>query len=284
VLAVKALLVSLCVLALVVAASALRRLDLYESAFGATRARLLAGAIEVEVAVVLLLVLVAGVRWSGTWLPRAVAASAALMLLGIAVVDADALVARRNVERFADSGRIDTAYLSRLSADAVPALDRLPEPQRFLRLRRIAAALAEDDGGWASAKPGPGPGPVDPRGPPGCSAVADPRGDLCGTARAGSATSKPGRRRTSPDVQRRGSRARASPATSEGARGSRRVTVARIVSGADGRAPGQSATSEEAGAGHAHGRSDLSGASTGRRAAPLRPKTCRATARRDGAA
>jgi hypothetical protein len=145
------LLGALCVMAVVVAGSALHRLSLYEAEFGATRARLLAGAVEVWLAVLLVLVLVAGVRWSGRWLPRATVATAALALLALAGVNADALVAQRNVDRFVESGRIDVGYVSGLSADAVPVLDRLPEPQRSCALRRVDRRLGADADGWAGA-------------------------------------------------------------------------------------------------------------------------------------
>lgn len=144
-------------LTLVVAASALVRLHLYEQAFGATSARLFAAAAVVELVVVLLLVAAAGVRWPApTWpgaaLPRAVAASAGLVLLALAVVDADELVARRDVDRFLAGEAVDTTYLGGLSADAVPALDRLPEPQRSCALAPVAERLARTgDDGWAGS-------------------------------------------------------------------------------------------------------------------------------------
>lgn len=144
-------------LTLAVAASALTRLRLYEQAFGATSARLLAAAVVVELVVVLLLVAAAGTRWPGRGplgrsLPRLVAASAGLVLLALAVVDADGMVASRNVDRALAGAQVDTAYLGELSADAVPALDRLPEPQRSCALTPVAQRLAETaDDGWAGA-------------------------------------------------------------------------------------------------------------------------------------
>jgi hypothetical protein len=80
-LVVRAALGLLLALTLAVAASALARLHLYEQAYGATRARLLAAAVEAWLVVVLLLVAWAGARWPGArWsldaLPRAVAATA----------------------------------------------------------------------------------------------------------------------------------------------------------------------------------------------------------------
>ena len=38
------------------------------------------------------------------------------------------------MQRYAETGRIDLDYLRGLSADAVPALDRLPEPLRSCAL------------------------------------------------------------------------------------------------------------------------------------------------------
>ena len=146
---------ALVLLTLAVAASALARLRLYEQAFGATTARLFATAVVVWLVVVLLLVALAGARWParswpGTGLPRVVAASAGVVLLVLAAVDADALVAGRNVDRALAGREVDTAYLGGLSADAVEALDRLPEPQRSCALAPVAQRLAADDG-WAGA-------------------------------------------------------------------------------------------------------------------------------------
>ncbi len=139
---------TLCLLTLGVVGCALRRLGLYEHAFGMTRARLFAGVSEAWVGFVVVLGLVAGVRWRSGWLARAVPASAALVMLGLALVDPDAVVARSDVARFERTGAIDTGYLGRLSADAVAALDRLPEPQRSCALASIALRLDEQQGGW----------------------------------------------------------------------------------------------------------------------------------------
>ena len=154
--AVRAGLGLLLVLALAVAASALVRLRLYEQAYGATSARLFAAAVVVWLVVVLLLVAAAGAGWPGAGsarhLPRAVAASAGAVLLALAVVDADGLVASRNVDRALAGAQVDTAYLGGLSADAVPELDRLPEPQRSCALAPVAQRLADTaDRGWAGA-------------------------------------------------------------------------------------------------------------------------------------
>lgn len=119
----------LCLGTLGVVASALRRMDLYMEAFGLTRLRLFVVVVEVVLAVLLLLVMAAGVRWRGGWLPRAVVHVVAVAMLGLAVVNPDALIARHNTTPGLEIP-LDLAYLRGLSADAVPALDGLDEPLR----------------------------------------------------------------------------------------------------------------------------------------------------------
>lgn len=139
------LLGTLCLLALAVVVFALHRLHLYEVAFGFTRLRLFMNVFEGWLGLLLALVLLAGVRLRAAWLPGAVVATAAAALLGLAAINADGFVADRNVDRFAETGKIDVAYLQVLSADAVPAIDRLPEPVRSCALSGVSVA----DGGGA---------------------------------------------------------------------------------------------------------------------------------------
>lgn len=73
---VRSVLGTLCVLTLVVVASALRRMDLYVDAFGLTRLRISVAAVELWLGVVLVLILAAGV-FGARLLPRAIAVSAA---------------------------------------------------------------------------------------------------------------------------------------------------------------------------------------------------------------
>ena len=117
---------SLCLLTLVVVASALHRIDVYEQAYGFTELRLLVSVFESWLGLVVVLVVLAGIRLDGRWLPRAVVVTGAATLLGLAALNPDAFVAERNVERYAETGRADWAYLASLSADAVPALRELP--------------------------------------------------------------------------------------------------------------------------------------------------------------
>ncbi|MGQ5260616.1 DUF4153 domain-containing protein [Micromonospora sp. ZYX-F-536] len=148
-LVVRTLLGTLTVLSLVVVASALYRMQVYADAYGATRLRLVVATVELWLGLLFVLVGVAVVRLRADWLPRLVVGTAVLALLGLALVNPDRLIADRNVDRYLETGRLDVGYVSRLSADAVPALDRLPEPMRTCALREIAAELPRD-GLWAA--------------------------------------------------------------------------------------------------------------------------------------
>jgi hypothetical protein len=77
-----------------------------------------------------------------------VVAAAVLALLGLAGANPDRLIADRNVTRYQQIDRIDTAYLSGLSADAVPALDRLTGAKRDCVLGPIALDLEADPDDW----------------------------------------------------------------------------------------------------------------------------------------
>jgi hypothetical protein len=101
-------------------------MHVYEEAYGFTRLRLLVSVFEGWLGLVVLLVTAAGVRLDGRWLPRAAVLTAGAALLGLVVLNPDGYVAQRNVERYAETGKADWAYLAGLSADAVPALEALP--------------------------------------------------------------------------------------------------------------------------------------------------------------
>ncbi|NEB71231.1 DUF4173 domain-containing protein, partial [Streptomyces fulvissimus] len=145
---VRSVLGTLCVLTLVVVASALRRMDLYVDEYGLTRLRISVAAMELWLGVVLVLILAAGV-FGARFLPRAIAVSAAAAVLAFGLISPDAVVAQQNVQRFEDDRTsIDIDYLKDLSADAVPALDKLPEPQRSCALRVIQGELRGSDSPW----------------------------------------------------------------------------------------------------------------------------------------
>jgi hypothetical protein len=93
------------------------------------------GAIEIWIGIVLVAVSLAWLLRRTPMLPRAIVAAGALALLALGLAGPDAMAARWNVERFERTGKIDTLYVSGLSADAVPALNRLPEPYRSCALQ-----------------------------------------------------------------------------------------------------------------------------------------------------
>ncbi|WP_436847434.1 DUF4153 domain-containing protein [Streptomyces aureus] len=144
---VRGVLGTLCALALVVVASAVRRMDMYVEAYGLTRLRISVLAGELWLGLVIVLIMAAGV-WGARWLPRAVAASAAAGVLAFGLMSPDALIAEQNVQRYEHTGDFDLQYARDLSADAVPALDKLKEPMRSCVLNAIADDLGEDDAPW----------------------------------------------------------------------------------------------------------------------------------------
>jgi Domain of unknown function (DUF4153) len=146
----RVLLGALAALALVIVASALWRLGRYEQAYGWTRLRVLIGAVEIWLGLLFVLVLAAGVRLRAGWLPRAAAGTAVAGLLVVALASPDRFIADRNVDRYQRTGDIDLYYLSTLSADAVPALDRLPAGLRSCALNDLADQLAGQHDDWRS--------------------------------------------------------------------------------------------------------------------------------------
>jgi hypothetical protein len=146
----RALLAVLCALTIVVLVSALRRLLLYEDAFGLTRLRLFVEAFCLWLGGVFALVGLAGVA-APVWrrFARIAAAATAASLLAFSLANPDAMIAERNVNRFEATGRVDLTYLRGLSADAVPALTELPPKLRRHVLAAHARRLARPEQ-WSS--------------------------------------------------------------------------------------------------------------------------------------
>ncbi|WP_313405504.1 DUF4153 domain-containing protein [Aeromicrobium sp.] len=112
----------LCVMTLLVVASALNRMALYQEAYGFTQLRLLVDVFEGWLGLLVLATLVAGWRLRGAWLPRFGVLSGAVLLLGIAAINPDAWIADHNLDRYESTGKVDWYFLSQLSDDAVPTL------------------------------------------------------------------------------------------------------------------------------------------------------------------
>ncbi|WP_416952491.1 DUF4153 domain-containing protein [Nocardioides sp. T5] len=118
----------LCALTLLVVASALRGMSVYQDAYGFTTLRLFVDVFEGWLGFVVLAIMVAGVAGRGAWLPRVALVSGAVALVGMAAINPDAWVAERNIDRWEATGELDLRYLQTLSADAAPVVaERLPE-------------------------------------------------------------------------------------------------------------------------------------------------------------
>jgi signal transduction histidine kinase len=117
---------AMCGLTLLLVVSALRRLWLYEQAYGWTVARITAGVFEIWLGVVLVAVAALWLVRRTAWSAVVVVGSAAVVLLALGLAGPDAMAASWNVDRYERTGEIDPDYLGTLSDDAVPALDRLP--------------------------------------------------------------------------------------------------------------------------------------------------------------
>ncbi|WP_433223305.1 DUF4153 domain-containing protein [Microtetraspora malaysiensis] len=149
----------LCVFTLVVLASALHRLDLYISAYGVTRLRAIVEATLWWLAAVFVLVLAAGAvrlaRHGTAWFSRTFVLVTGLSLLAFAGWNPEARVAETQLS-VRGVHRLDHDYLAGLGAEAVPALDRLPEPVRSCVLRDVVAANRLDRpdpwNGWNLAR------------------------------------------------------------------------------------------------------------------------------------
>ena len=120
--ALAAIEVTLLALAALVLVSCAQRLFIYEDAYGATHLRL--GVLAVELGLGATLAVTAGKSVARGW--RGFGVALAASTLGVASVaglfDADAYIARRNLDRAAAGKTLDEAYLASLGPDACRAL------------------------------------------------------------------------------------------------------------------------------------------------------------------
>lgn len=117
----KILSTALVVQVILIMASAFTRLSLYEEAYGFTALRLYSHAFIILLAVVfcLLLYKIYKDKRENIFAFR-VFISIVLFLVAINFLNPDVFIARRNIERFVITGKLDINYLSRLSSDAIP--------------------------------------------------------------------------------------------------------------------------------------------------------------------
>ncbi len=107
---------------LLVVASALNRMAAYQEAYGFTTLRLVVDAFEVWLGLVVVLTLVAGLRMSGRWLPRAALGSGAGVLVVLGLMNPAGWVAQHNIDRYEAGQPLDAAYLVALGEDALPTV------------------------------------------------------------------------------------------------------------------------------------------------------------------
>jgi hypothetical protein len=118
-------------------------MHVYEEAYGFTRLRLLVDVFESWLGLLVLAVLASGIALRAAWLPRFALLSGIVALLCLAAVNPDAWIAERNLDRNAETGRVDWYYLHGLSDDAVPAFAELPEDRE--RCALLGRKAASDD-------------------------------------------------------------------------------------------------------------------------------------------
>jgi hypothetical protein len=135
----------LCLLTLVIVASALKRLGLYADAYGFTWPRLLGFAGELWLGLVFVLLLLAGVRMRANWLPRTTAAAAVVVLLGLVAINPESLMARTVLDRLGGPYPVDLGFVRGLSADAVDEIQHLPAGYRDCALMKLRVTLEQPD-------------------------------------------------------------------------------------------------------------------------------------------
>jgi hypothetical protein len=143
-------------LTLLIVGVAVHRMQLYERAFGLTMPRLYVEVATLGIAAVFvaLAVRLAGVGARRAWLTPVGLGLALAAVLTLDALNPEAVVAHRDADRAVRTGRVDVAYLSTLSDDAVPGLvDLAPRLQGADRLE-LSARLCERPAtgfrGWAS--------------------------------------------------------------------------------------------------------------------------------------
>jgi hypothetical protein len=143
-------------LALGLVVVSLRRMALYDQAFGLTMLRLwvVGAAVWMGSVFVMTAVRNAGVPGGRNWLVAGAGASAVALVLAADVGNPEAFVARHNLARADQGAELDVGYLVGLSDDAVPvladALDgrggalRCSTPERGAAALNLAVARADD--------------------------------------------------------------------------------------------------------------------------------------------
>ncbi len=106
----------------VVMASAVQRMRVYQETYGLTELRLYVLAFLAALGIAVAWFVATVLRGKGVYF---LSGCLAIALVGVAALDAlnpDSTIASTNIDRAANGGRFDAAYLTRLGADAVPSI------------------------------------------------------------------------------------------------------------------------------------------------------------------
>ncbi len=121
-------------LIVVILASAMVRMLLYEDAYGYTPLRVYSHAFMVWLAALCVLFVVALLAARRQWLVFGTFVAALVGITGLGVLNPDRLIAEQNLLRYAHGRALDAALLTDLSVDATPVV-----------LQALDAAAARDD-------------------------------------------------------------------------------------------------------------------------------------------
>lgn len=123
--------------------SAHSRLKLYEAAYGYTYARIFA---HTFIGLLFILFLLTLYKLSRQELPliKAFAIAALLTYTTLNYINVDAIIARKNIDRYFETGKIDLDYLQQLSYDAIPELTRFSTTDNEDTAAKTIAAFLYD--------------------------------------------------------------------------------------------------------------------------------------------
>jgi hypothetical protein len=140
-------------LALGLVVVSLRRMALYDKAFGFTMLRLWVVGAAVWMGLLLGMIALrnAGVGGTRNWVFGASGACALVLVVGANLVNPEAFIVEHNITRADAGASLDVAYLQRLSDDAVPAVARAMDHAVPARREELRAALRCGDDATGAA-------------------------------------------------------------------------------------------------------------------------------------
>jgi hypothetical protein len=108
---------------LVIIVSAFKRLMLYQDAYGMTIDRFYVAGFIIFLGVIFILLAAKFIlKKKESFFTFATLLTMTVFLVGVNLMNPDAFIAKTNIERFHETGKIDASYLAHLSADATPQI------------------------------------------------------------------------------------------------------------------------------------------------------------------